>query len=365
LTTRHASGRLGLDERSVIVVDEAAMADTRRLASVVEAASESRAKLLLVGDQAQLSPIGAGGLFSEIAKRAPTAELTTVHRAREDWERDAWGQLRAGDSARALAQYASRDRLHITNTREEAGERMVDDWADARHANPGGRVVMLTDSSNDELDRLNKLAQDRRAAAGELGQRRARLPDRPYDLAAGDEVILTGQLRPPGAERLENGTRGLVQSVDDRRDRVVLRTDEAPPRTVEFSTREFRDVRLAYAQHVYKAQGLTTDRALVLTGGWQSDRERAYVALSRARERTDVYVSREDLGEDGTDADLIERLAQRVSVSHAQQASVTREPVESSGGVEREERVVESRVGRVLREQQDLERARGRGYGIE
>ena len=65
-----------------------------------------------------------------------------------------------------------------------------------------------------------------------------------------------------------------------------------------------------------------------MTGGWQSDRERAYVALSRARERTDVYVSREDLGEDGTDADLIGRLADRVSVSHAQQASVTRDPVE-------------------------------------
>jgi hypothetical protein len=137
---------------------------------------------------------------------------------------------------------------------------------------------------------------------------------------------------------------------------------------VEFSTREFRDIRLGYAQHVYKAQGLTTDRALVLTGGWQSDRERAYVALSRARERTDVYVSREDLGEDGTDADLIGRLADRVSVSHAQQASVTRDPVDRDEvGVDREEEpaVVESRVGRVLREQQERERARGHGYGIE
>jgi ATP-dependent exoDNAse (exonuclease V) alpha subunit len=108
LTTRHRSGRLGLDGRSVIVVDEAGMADTRRLAKVAEAASESRAKLVLVGDAAQLSPIGAGGLFAEIAKRSPSAELTTVHRAREDWERRAWGQLRAGDPGKALGAYASR-----------------------------------------------------------------------------------------------------------------------------------------------------------------------------------------------------------------------------------------------------------------
>jgi hypothetical protein len=149
---------------------------------------------------------------------------------------------------------------------------------------------------------------------------------------------------------------------------VVLRTDEPQPRDVEFSTREFRDVRLAYAQHVYKAQGLTADRALVLTGGWQSDRERVYVALSRARERTDVYVSREDLGEEGTDANLIGRLAERVSVSHAQQASITRDHVVADDvSVERdpERLVVESRVGRVLREQQERERERGRGYGIE
>jgi AAA domain/TrwC relaxase len=366
LTTRHRSGRLGLDGRSVIVVDEAAMADTRRLASVVEAASESRAKLVLVGDHAQLSPIGAGGLFAEIAKRAPTAELTTVHRAREDWERRAWAQLRAGDTGRALGEYASRDRLHIEDTRAEAGERMVDDWARAREANPGARIVMVTDASNDELDRLNALAQQRRVAAGELGHRRARLPDRPYDLAAGDEIVLTGQLRPAGEPRVENGTRATVQSVSDRTDVIVMRTEEPDPRRVEFSTREFRDVRLAYAQHVYKAQGLTADRALVLTGGWQTDRERAYVALTRARDRTDVYVSREDLGQEGTDADLIERLADRAAVSRAQQASVAYDRAASREPAAQEEaRVVESRLARVLREQRERERARGRGHGFE
>jgi hypothetical protein len=79
---------------------------------------------------------------------------------------------------------------------------------------------------------------------------------------------------------------------------------------------------------VYKAQGLTTDRSLVLTGGWQTDRERAYVALSRARERTDIYAAREDLGHEGIDGDAIDRLAQRISESHAQQPSVSRAQVD-------------------------------------
>jgi ATP-dependent exoDNAse (exonuclease V) alpha subunit len=390
LAHRHRSGRLGLDERSVVVVDEAGMADTRRLHALMEAAGEARSKVLLVGDEAQLSPVAAGGVFGEIAKRVPTVELTEVHRANHDWERDAWAQLRAGESGRALAAYADGGRLHVHESRADAGEGMVDGWACARAAHPTERVVMLTDASNEELDRLNALAQQHRAAAGELGQRRAQLPGRPYDLAAGDEVMLTGQLRSPGVERVENGTRGTLLSVDDRTDRVRLRTEEPKPRDVEFSTREFSDVRLAYAQHVYKAQGLTTDRAMVLMGGWQTDRERAYVALSRARERTDVYVSREDLGHEGVDADLVDRLADRVAVSHAQQASVTRGEArrdqdvgrwqpgarEESGprrpaephpadGLDRREPEGESRVGRVLREQRERERARGRDHGIE
>jgi hypothetical protein len=94
------------------------------------------------------------------------------------------------------------------------------------------------------------------------------------------------------------------------------------------------------------------------------------VALSRARDRTEIYVSREDLGEDGTDADLIGRLAQRVSTSNVQEASVTRERVaRDPAEAQRDEQPVaaESRIGRVLREQQEREgaRGRGRGYGIE
>ncbi len=90
-------------------------------------------------------------------------------------------------------------------------------------------------------------------------------------------------------------------------------------------TAKLDSLRLAYAQHVYKAQGLTADRTLVLTGGWHTDRETSYVALTRAREQTNIYTSRDDLGHDGIDADAVNRLAQRASKSNAQEASVSAE----------------------------------------
>ena len=300
-------------------------------------------------------------------------------------------------------------RLHIADSREQAAERMVADWDTAREEHPEQRTVMLSDASNVELDRINALAQERRAQAGELGADRAQLPDRPYSLAAGDEVIFTAAFYPPGERRVENGTLAEVTSVDGRSE-IAVQTRGAHDQEVHVDIAEFADMRLAYAQHVYKAQGATVDRGFVLTGGWQADRERAYVALSRARERTDIYVSREDLGEQGMDTGAIERLGEAISESHAKQASIAtplaeRQPthsiepaptmeVEPTGGLgpgagadpppsagtgptrelestlsfraeSRDER--ESEAGRFMREQQERDHDRDRdvGHGIE
>jgi ATP-dependent exoDNAse (exonuclease V) alpha subunit len=339
LTHRADRGSLGLDSRSVVVFDEAGMADTRRLAQVVEITDRSHSKLVLAGDSAQLSSIGAGGLFRELQDRVPTATLTEVHRANHQWEREAWGRLRDGDAQRALAAYQARDRLHIHETREQAGERMVSDWATTRAEHPRDQVVMITDASNHEIDQLNRRAQQHREAAGELGPERVQLPERPYGLAAGDEVLFSAQHHVPGRERVENGTRGQIVAVDERSSSVRVRVEERRTREIDVNKEELSRLRLAYAQHVYKAQGLTTDRALVLTGGWQTDRETSYVALTRAREQTDVYTSREDLGHAGVDKDLVDRLAERIRESRAQQASITRE----------EERAAENDVEREVR----------------
>jgi conjugative relaxase-like TrwC/TraI family protein len=323
LVSRAQSGRMTLDARTVVVMDEAGMADTSRLAALTELTARHRSKLVLVGDQAQLPSIGAGGMFAALQDAAPTAQVSEVRRARRTWEREAWRQVREGASERALASYTAHGRLHIADTREQALDRMVGDWDRARRERPEQRTVMLTDASNAELDRVNARAQELRARAGELGAHQAKLPERPYGLAAGDEVIFTAALYPPRQERVENGTLGTVLDTDGD-SQLTIRTHGAQKREVSVHTREFAELRLSYAQHVYKAQGRTVDQAFVLTGGWQTDRERAYVALTRAQDRTDVYVCREDLGEQGMDAGTIERLGEAMAESHAQEASIVR-----------------------------------------
>jgi conjugative relaxase-like TrwC/TraI family protein len=328
LINRVQNGDIRLDASTVVVMDEAGMADSKRLPRLVELTAARDSKLLLAGDAAQLPSIGAGGLFSQLQEHAPTAELAEVHRARHDWEKQAWMETRNGESARALARYQAHDRLHLHDTREQAAQAMVENWDATRRDLPAGQAVMITDASNIERDQINALAQEHRARAGELGSHHVDLPGKPYALAAGDEVIFTAQHHPPGEQRVENGITGTITdtSRDEHEHQVTIKTRENPPRDVHVNTSQFHELSLAYAVHVYKAQGLTTERASILTGGWQTDRESTYVALSRAREQTDIYLSREDLGQDGLDPQAIEHLAQLMQQSHAQQASITHEP---------------------------------------
>lgn len=386
LLAKAQSEHLTLNDKTVVVMDEAGMADTQRLAGLVEETAKSQSKLVLVGDQAQLSAIGAGGMFSAIQEQVPTAELTEVHRAEQRWERDAWRQIREGQSEQALAQYVAHEQLHLTDTREQAAEQMVQAWARDREESPEKRTVMLTDASNTELDRINQQAQERRDRNHELGAERVQLPDVSYSIASGDEVVFTKAMFVPGGEqRVENGTRGTVLEANSKQNQLVIQTDGAKSREVSVDTGEHKDLRLGYAQHVYKAQGLTVDRAHAMIGGWQTDRERAYVAVSRSREKTEIYAAREDLGEQDMDTGAIERLGEAMAESHAQQPSIITPAVERESHQpqpevaptieptrEHEEaRERESEVARIMRdeaqEQRDRDRGHDRdlGYGIE
>jgi len=325
LITSFEHGNLKLEPNTVIVLDEAGMLDSERLSKLVRLAEQHGVKLVLTGDAAQLYALGAGGLFKELEGKVPTAELTEVHRAHHQWEREAWREVREGEPGLALARYRAHDRLHVYDTRAEATQAMVENWDQTRQGLPPDQTVMITDSSNEERDEMNALAQDRRAQAGELGPHRVGLPGKPYRLAAGDEVIFTKKFKIKRLKRVENGITGTVIHASPNENKVTIQTRESTPREVQVDTEKFSELSLGYAVHIRKGQGLTAETSGILAGGWQTDKEHMYVSLSRARERTDIYISREDLGEQGMDTGAIERLGERMARSRAQEATITKD----------------------------------------
>jgi conjugative relaxase-like TrwC/TraI family protein len=320
LVVRTERGQLTVGQTTTIYFDEAGMADTDRLDRLTALVNERGAKLVAIGDGAQLPSIGAGGMFDRLAEIAPSAALSNVRRTLNPAEQRAWADLRAGRSEKAMAHYLAEGRLHISDSRDEAVERAVQTWAKLIEAHPIEQIALISDASNKEIHRLNARAQHHRAERGELGDVEVPIPGVHYGLREGDRVALIEQHREPGLPRIENGERGEVVAIGDGGEVLIDFDLTAERRT--FAGDELARVRLAYAQHIHRAQGATVTRTLVVTGGWQTSKEPAYVEASRARRGTDWFVSREELGIEGQDSDRIARLAQSMSRSHAQTPSL-------------------------------------------
>ena len=313
-------GALTVDSNSTVYFDEAGMADTTRLERLTEVIARTGAKLVLVGDGAQLPSIGPGGMFDRLAHTVPTAELSNVRRTLDPTEQRAWADLRAGRSDKAMAHYHARGRLHMTDTRDQAVEAAVQAWAALTETHAIGEVALISDASNQEIGRLNARAQHYRAQRGELGQLELPVPGTHYGVRAGDRVALIDQHHEPGRERVENGARGDVLEVTPTGE-VLVRFD-VTEQTRVVAGEDLGRLRLGYAQHIHRAQGATVSRTLVVTGAWQTSKEPAYVEASRARQGTDWFVSREDLGSEGQDPDRIKTLAALMRGSRSQTPSL-------------------------------------------
>ncbi len=329
LIARAEHSRVRVGPETTVILDEAGMVDHNRMEALLRLVDRTGAKLIAVGDGRQLPSIGPGGMFDRLATHASTAELGEIRRTTDPEEQKAWVALRAGEPERAMAHYRSQGRLFFEDTREQAAERAAQRWARLTKDRDPRTVALIADSSNIEIDRLNARAQHLRAERGELGHTEIALSNRHYGLREGDLITFTAQHRPRGAPKVENGARGEVLRIDESERSLVLALDGSE-RQVRIAGEDLAHLRLAYAQHVYRQQGATVDHAVILTGGWQTSRETAYVQASRARHGSEWILARDDLGNDGQDHQRVERLARKIGSSRRHTPTLayreTREP---------------------------------------
>ncbi|HZV73217.1 MAG TPA: hypothetical protein VFF79_05845 [Conexibacter sp.] len=182
----------------------------------------------------------------------------------------------------------------------------------------------MSDASNVEIDTLNLRVQALRAERGELTPQSVEHPDG-HRLHGHDRVVWTEPMRlGDGGPRVENGQRGTITTADPEHGTLSVQLDAG--RTVQLDADQLDGLRLAYAGHVVREQGATVQCGVALTGGWQTSREGVYVQASRATDRIEFHVSREDL-DSPEDAERVQQLAARVERSDAQTPSIS-QPLE-------------------------------------
>jgi ATP-dependent exoDNAse (exonuclease V) alpha subunit len=203
----------------VLVVDEAGMLGSRKLADLLDHAHDAGAKVVLVGDDKQLASIEAGGGFRGLRLRLAASTLTENRRQAEPWEREAVEHLREGNIDAALSAYREHDRLVAVETPGQLKETMLADWWQSFQQ--GNRVVILA-YRRDEVDQFNTACQQLRDANGHLGAERLTVRDRSF--AVGDQVVCgKNAIKALG---VANGTRGQVVALDLQQRSMTLKLED-------------------------------------------------------------------------------------------------------------------------------------------
>ncbi len=285
-TPAGAPGATSLDDRTVVIVDEASMASTLDLDPLIAAAARAGAKVVLVGDPAQIGVVnGPGGMLAALAHGGHGVELAEIHRFSQPWERQASLALRAGQPG-ALAAYRTAGRLHPCQDGDVALDSVFAHWAAAR---ADGQDALMLARTRLDVDALNQRARSAAVAAGQVtgpvtvaGGRdwqagdvlRARRNDR--RLVVGDGHVRNGdryQVLGPGPQD------GLIVQDLTGRGRLVL------PAAYLAEHAEY-----GWASTIDAAQGATADLGVVLVRPGM-DREHLYVAVTRGRHGNHAYIT--------------------------------------------------------------------------
>ncbi|WP_293781620.1 AAA family ATPase [uncultured Aeromicrobium sp.] len=178
----------------LVIVDEASLAGTLSLDRITHLAERAGAKVLLVGDYAQLQSVDAGGAFGLlVGDRDDAPELVDVHRFTNAWEKTASLALRHGRT-RVIDTYLDHDRIH-----DGEAEAMTDAAYTAWRADQErGLVSVLVAETRDDVTALNVRARA--------------------------DLILDGTLKPGREVELNDGTTaGVGDTIITRRNDRRLR----------------------------------------------------------------------------------------------------------------------------------------------
>ena len=282
------NGHTPIERGDVLVIDEAGMLGTRQFSRVTAKCQEIGAKLVLVGDPDQLQPIEAGTPFRDLVDIHGAAKLTEIQRQREGWQKRATRDLADGKTDHALKAYKANRALKQSDDVSEAIEALVERYAmdsmaddkavtrlafahrrkDVHALNQGIRKALRGDET--EQDILLSTATGKRA------------------FAPGDRIAFGRNDKELG---VKNGMLGTVEAASDGKMRVTL--DGDTKRRVSFDPRSYQHFDHGYAVTIHKSQGATVDAAYVLASR-SMDKHLAYVAMTRHRDKLQIYTARED-----------------------------------------------------------------------
>ncbi len=313
---------------TLVVIDEAGMADTLSLDTAVQFALDRGASVRLIGDDQQLAAIGAGGVLRDIQATHGATRLTELVRFADPAEGAASLALREG-RPEALGFYLDRGRVHVGDLAT-----MTDDVFNAWRADRSAGLdsIMLAPTRELVSDLNQRARADRLAGHAPTGADAPTVTLADGNLASIGELVITRsndrRLRTTATDWVKNGDRWTVLNIHDG----ALRAQHLHNgRLITLPAQYVRDcTELGYATTVHAAQGVSVDTMHGLTTGDES-RQQLYTMLTRGQHANHLYlqvagdgdphsVIRPEMTCPSTPTDLLERILAR---DHAPRSATT------------------------------------------
>ena len=270
---------------TLMIIDEAGMADTLTLDTAVEFAVGRGASVRLVGDDQQLAAIGAGGVLRDIKNIHGALQLTELHRFTDRAEAQASLALREGDPS-AFGFYLNHGRVHVGDLAKITEDAFAA-WVQDRSA--GLDAIMLA-PTRELVAELNRRARDHRRLGNVPAGREVRLGDG-NRASVGDMIITRAndrRLRLSATDWVKNGDRLTVTHVGKHGDLTVRHNHSH--HTVRLPADYVREsTGLGYATTIHSAQGVSSDTTHGVATG-QEARQQLYTMLTRGRHANHLYL---------------------------------------------------------------------------
>jgi DNA primase catalytic core len=276
----------GIGPSTLVVIDEAGMADTLSLDAAVSHIVGQGGSVRLIGDDQQLAAIGARGVLRDIEATYGAARLTEPLRFSDPAEAAATLALRDG-KPEAIGFYLDNQRIHIGDL-STLTEQVFAAW---QHDRGEGLDSIMLAPTRELVAQLNQRARTHRLTYARLDNNaEAALADG-NRASIGDLIITRSndrQLRLTATDWVKNGDRWTVLAITDSGDLDVQHVRNRhrvrlPAGYVQTSAE------LGYATTVHAAQGLSVDTVHGLATGEES-RQQLYTMLTRGKVANHLYL---------------------------------------------------------------------------
>ena len=284
------NGEFTFPHRSVLILDEAAMAGSKTINFFQRELDKVGGKLVLVGDHKQLQPIEMGGTFRLVEKTIGAATLKDIRRQKVEQDLTT-AKLFYTDPKAAFKNMEKSGQVHAFKDNDKALNALVNDYTNSKYSIKERLVLCGTQREaktvslkiREAMKRTNHIRGKEHTFEIHNGRHKDTLA-----FASGDRIRFT---KKNAGLDVVNGTQGTIERID--KNIIHITTDDK--RRLQVDASKFKNFTYDWAVTVHKAQGASVAHVMQLGNPKMANYHSMMVGFTRTKHEFGLYGSEEDI----------------------------------------------------------------------